>query len=106
MSKTLGQVAYEALDPTQRGWSADYGWSDLQKSEHALWQAAAEAVVDAASRGGPVGSPGAELADAIARERVIKVARAWCKRYRRGIRFCNGDERFAELIEALDSEEG
>lgn len=44
MSKTLGQVAYEAADLA--GWRAP--WEQLHDANKAQWQAAAEAVVKAA----------------------------------------------------------
>ena len=68
MSKSLGQVAYEAwhLEHMSPGLTAPYPkWEILHDDDQAAWQAAAEAVVSEALD---------EMADSIERERRLSAA--------------------------------
>ena len=111
MSKTLGQVAYDAFGA---GTPRNPPWSKLWKQEQKWWQAAAEAVVavttapnivsgviDTKTGNVRIHSP----AELTARDKVIEAAKAYCAGVN-GLPGSTADLDLYRAVEALLAAEG
>ena len=92
MTKTLGQVAYEAHTPDYR-----VQWDDLWLGHRKAWQAAAEAVAKHIQKGFILNSPEERA--------VIEAAKDWRKHLDEGALCRCWDEELYSAVEALQEVE-
>jgi hypothetical protein len=105
MTKTLGQVAYEAFhsDPLIPSELIRHWYSQATYYEHEAWEAAAQAVATAFQMRALV----PDEAQADAQHAVIEAARAYVSEYRKPYRPSTGHayQELMKAVEALDKAE-